>query len=56
MLRNLEDRGCPLRGLLACDSLAAQTERLLTCGFATAKAVDMDTVYYQVLDRQERGR
>eukprot|EP00958_Prasinococcus_capsulatus_P006230 scaffold593_cov382-Prasinococcus_capsulatus_cf.AAC.26 len=32
MLRNLEDRGCPLRGLLACDSLAAQTERLLTCG------------------------
>ena len=42
MLLNLEARGCPLRGIRGAPDLAAQRERLTSCGWERSASLDMN--------------
>eukprot|EP00053_Salpingoeca_punica_P005865 m.57004 g.57004 ORF g.57004 m.57004 type:complete len:340 (+) comp13429_c0_seq2:153-1172(+) len=55
MIKNLEARGCSLRGLAGCPDLQAQKDRYLHCGWDSADAVDMNEVYRR-LPAEERAR
>lgn len=56
MLRNLESRGCPLKGLPSTPTLEAHRQRFLTNGWEKADAVDLDTIYKHHLDPQDKRR
>lgn len=56
LLANLRARGCALPGFEGCPDLPAQRERLAGCGFERLIAWDMDQVYRQFLDTEERRR
>lgn len=45
MVRNLELRGCPLRGLAECPDLAAQERRFNQAGWQGRTALDMNAVF-----------
>ena len=56
LLANLRARGCALPGFEGCPDLPAQRERLAGSGFERVTAWDMDQVYRQFLDPEERRR
>lgn len=56
MLRNLQGRGCPLRGLPATPDLQSQCRRFTDNGWKHADARDMATVYRTHLDPADRLR
>jgi tRNA wybutosine-synthesizing protein 4 len=45
MVRNLEVRGCPLRGLDECPTLRAQESRFEATGWKSRPARDMNSVF-----------
>lgn len=55
MIHNLEKRGIPLPGLKASPTADSYRQRLLSAGFASAQAADMNTMYAAV-DPAERAR
>jgi len=55
MLKNLQERGCALKGLLECPTLAAQIDRFVSCGWSSGGASDMNAVY-KALPLSERRR
>lgn len=56
MLRNLQCRGCPLRGLHATPSLDAHEQRLTSNNWSRARAVDLNTIYQQHIHPAEKRR
>lgn len=56
MVSNLEARGCPLQGLAGTPTLEAQCDRLTSNGWQHAEARDMDCVYRDALDPQDKAR
>lgn len=52
----LQSRGCPLRGLPSTPTLEAHRQRFLTNGWEKAHAVDLDTIYKQYIDPQDKRR
>lgn len=56
MIRNLECRGCPLLGLHDTPNLEAKKSRFTHLGWQRSEALDMDTVYNQHIDPQDRRR
>lgn len=55
MVANLSDRRCPLLGIAAVPTTDAQSQRFLECGFDSATAVDMLSVYHR-LPQSDRQR
>lgn len=56
MLRNLESRGCPLKGLPSTPTLEAHRQRFLTNNWEKAESVDLDTIYKYHLDPEDKRR
>eukprot|EP01025_Chloroclados_australasicus_P045242 TRINITY_DN4939_c0_g1_i5.p2 TRINITY_DN4939_c0_g1~~TRINITY_DN4939_c0_g1_i5.p2 ORF type:complete len:332 (-),score=32.89 TRINITY_DN4939_c0_g1_i5:253-1248(-) len=56
MVMNLEQRGCPLRGLKATPTTQAHIERLIDNGWQRGFCKDMDRIYREVLDKNDRKR
>lgn len=56
MVKNLEARGAPLRGLAATPTLDAHRGRLNACGFPRALARDLLSIYRGNLPPPERRR
>ncbi|KAL0034420.1 hypothetical protein WJX79_001255 [Trebouxia sp. C0005] len=56
MMRNLESRGCPLKGLPSTPTLEAHRQRFLTNNWEKAEATDLDTIYKYHLDPQDKRR
>ena len=58
MLRNLQARGCPLRGLVGCPTRAAQASRFEAAGWKTTAMLTMNEVYralpYEDVKRVEK--
>lgn len=52
----LQSRGCPLKGLPSTPTLEAHRQRFLTNGWEKAHAVDLDTIYKQHIDPQDKCR
>lgn len=52
----LQGRGCPLKGLPSTPTLEAHQHRFLTNGWEKAHAVDLDTIYKQHIDPQDKRR
>lgn len=55
MLSNLARRGCPLKGIQAHKSTEEQVERFRSRGFHKVECLDMNDVYYKVLDPAKRA-
>jgi tRNA wybutosine-synthesizing protein 4 len=56
MIRNLEERGAPLYGVKSTPTLAAHVERLHRCGWPRAQADDLNTIYREVIEPNDRMR
>lgn len=56
MVSNLLARGAPLRGLPSTPTLVAHEQRLSTCGWPQAWAIDMDTIYSKHLPPEDKKR
>lgn len=56
MLKNLEKRGCPLLGLHDTPTLEAKKKRFADSGWQRSEALDMDVIYNQHIDLQDRRR
>ncbi|KAL0024734.1 hypothetical protein WJX77_012039 [Trebouxia sp. C0004] len=56
MMRNLESRGCPLKGLPSTPTLEAHRQRFLTNNWEKAEATDLDTIYKHHLDPRDKRR
>lgn len=56
MLRNLESRGCPLKGLPATPTLDAHCDRFVAGGWQRSAALDMDRIYLHWLDAADKTR
>ncbi|XP_065898221.1 leucine carboxyl methyltransferase 1-like isoform X1 [Dysidea avara] len=56
MKKNIKARGCSLLGIDACPDLESQQRRYLNNGWSASWAVDMDTVYQQLLPADEISR
>ncbi|GMH42170.1 hypothetical protein BSKO_10089 [Bryopsis sp. KO-2023] len=56
MVRNLESRGCGLRGLKATPTLEAHKSRFTKNGWSRSDSWDMDTIYSKYLDPKEQAR
>lgn len=56
MMSNLKRRGCELKGISAHPDLPSQERRFLSRGWTDVHAVDMKTVYYELLSKKDRAR
>eukprot|EP00884_Botryococcus_braunii_P017006 jgi/Botrbrau1/398/Bobra.110_2s0051.2 len=56
MLKNLEMRGCPLKGIRGTPTVESHATRLTALGWPVAHARDMDTIYARHIDPQDRLR
>lgn len=56
MMANLKRRGCELKGISAHPDLPSQERRFLSRGWTTVSAMDMKSLYYQVLAQSDRER
>eukprot|EP01023_Acetabularia_acetabulum_P013416 TRINITY_DN16453_c0_g1_i2.p1 TRINITY_DN16453_c0_g1~~TRINITY_DN16453_c0_g1_i2.p1 ORF type:complete len:193 (-),score=21.85 TRINITY_DN16453_c0_g1_i2:53-631(-) len=56
MVTNLEQRGCPLRGLKATPTIQAHIQRLTDNNWRNAFCKDMDSIYREIIERVEREK
>lgn len=56
MMTNLKRRGCELKGIAAHPDIPSQEKRFLSRGWDRVQAVDMRTVYYNVVSKTDRLR
>ncbi|KAK9830157.1 hypothetical protein WJX72_010045 [[Myrmecia] bisecta] len=56
MLMNIESRGCPLLGIRGTPSLESHVARFRNNGWQRAEAKDMNTIYRDHLDPQDKRR
>jgi len=52
MMKNLESRGCALKGLKSHVSTLAQIERFESRGWTKCECLDMNDIYYKCLDKE----
>mmetsp|Transcript_9377 Transcript_9377/g.10691 ORF Transcript_9377/g.10691 Transcript_9377/m.10691 type:complete len:324 (-) Transcript_9377:878-1849(-) len=55
MMRNLESRGCPLKGLKEHISTDAQINRFESRGWTKCECLDMNNIYYKCIDQNIRS-
>ncbi|KAL1520611.1 hypothetical protein AB1Y20_022185 [Prymnesium parvum] len=56
MVRNLDERGCPLLGIHACPTVTAQKQRAIDLGWSHAEAMDIAHFFHHVFTKAERRR
>lgn len=56
MIKNLQERGCPLQSIETYPNEASQIERFLSAGFEKVQAKDMNYIYNNILSSQEKQR
>lgn len=56
MMKNLQERGCPLLSLQTFPDEASQKKRFETLGFEKVQAKDMNYIFNIILDPKEKQR
>ncbi len=56
MIRNLQSRGCDLRSITLYPDVTSQEKRYTSRGWVGAKCVDMNEIYYKVIDQEDVRR
>lgn len=56
MIENLADRGCLLPGMVDFPDEAAQIKRMKEAGFSKVECLNMNVVYKEKLNKEERAR